>query len=357
MPADRDSFGATIHQIVEALRDSDVSRIFWLNLCAHLQEGVVEEHAAAEVLKTAWRDFQQAYDAQPLPQRGMALLGCIIQACASNETALGGVSRLAALALDELEEISVVLDGRLLWQYYLEADKDSLDRALQQLPGSESLHELEEARIGELVLEACWKAGYTDLLSIFDSLAKEATLQTRVKRLWTSLAEGDRPKDPHRLVQRLGIAAFAEGAWVVEMVYRRQQLEAALPAGDERFLQRPTAFCVNDVHAPRFRGLARREVGARRRGEPIESVGRTVDLHGWREPGDGWAADDGLPELMCPALRWQAGLLPHQVRLVGSITRRLAGPSNEQFADHLEDFYRDASVTEAAVIEQLAGIG
>jgi hypothetical protein len=347
-------FRSVLQHTVRALRDSDVSRIFWLNLCAHLQEGILEDQAVIDVLSRAWNDFHQVYGSTTLPQQGMAMLGCIINVCADNDTAVGSVSKLGAMQPGDIEELNVVLDGSLLWQYYLEADSESLTRALQNVPYTQSLHELEENQVGEIVLQHCWKSGNTNLLPLFQSLAKQATLQTRVKRLWTSLAHPARPRDPERLVQLLGIAAFGEGAWVIEMIYRRDQLKAALAAGDERFLLRPTAFCVNDVHAPRFRGLSRQEVGARRRGDDISPVGRTVDLAGWIGDGGEWKGEDGLPELMCPALQWQRSLLPTQVRLVGTIKKKLAGPSNEQFAAHLEALYRNASQTEAVVIDRLS---
>lgn len=345
---------ASVSQIVDVLRDSPVSRIFWLNLCAQLREGIVDERAALGVIRQAWADYCRS--ASTLPQRGLALLGCIVQACRDNELALVAVTRLAALTLNEIEELRVVLDGRLLWQYYLEADADSLTSALRHVPCGRSLHDVDESAVADVVLKACWDARRLDLRERFGSLAREATLQTRVKRLWASFSEADRPEDPQRLAQRLGLSSMNEGTWVVEFVYGHDQLREALVPGDERFLLRPTAFCINDMHAPRFRGLARGEVGARQRGDTVHPVGRTVDLDGWAGSSGSWRADDGLPEIVCPALQWQGAILPSRIRLLGPLREGLSGPDNEQFAEHLEDLFLGASRSETDVIDMLAGL-
>jgi hypothetical protein len=349
-----EAFGAVVRQIVDTLSSSDVGRIFWLNLCAQLREGIVDEERAAAVLERAWNDYSGASGLSALPQRDAALLACIVEACTSNDVALTLTNRIQAFSPDELSELRIVIEGQLLWQYYLEADADGLATAMRQLPCGRSLHDVDESQLAHLVLDACWRARVVELHERFGSLARETSLRTRASRLWAVVGEAGRPLDAERLVQRLGLSSLEAGAWVVELVYSRERLRAVLAPGDERFLVRPTAFCVNDLQEPRFRGLARHEVGARARGDAVERIGRTVDLDGWTGDPQDWRGEDGLPEIACPALRWHTALLPDCIRLIGPLVRRPDGPDNEQFAQHLEELYRNASGSEEDAIRRLA---
>jgi len=72
-----------------------------------------------------------------------------------------------------------------------------------------------------------------------------------------------------------------------------------------------------------------------------------------------WAARNanpinGLPELMCPSVKWDSTNIPSAVTLIGKVETPPVTPTNKEYADYLKDFFKKAVANESTFIQQLS---
>jgi hypothetical protein len=323
-----------IREVLGALRGHPVGQIYWLNLCAHVLERAIDLQTVRSVLEQVWHSYRSAYAAEAPPNAGAVLLQALLTGTSHNRVAVDAMRRTKPLDLTQVNTLRTVLDGRSLWEHYLILKPAAYDFLQQDLAWKTgALDDNDETAIASTVLQECARRGMSDLRPHFGKHAKETMLRTRAPRFWAGIPTGERPSEPRKLAGKLGIMGWSTGTWLVELVYRREDVERDLTETGSPWLRRPSALCPTDLNLPRFRALAPAEVDSLQRDEPLDAFGSTVDLNEWHAPAD--AQRTGLPELICPAIRWHPNLLPDQIVLLGQVDQEITAPGNDEYASYL----------------------
>ena len=343
-----------IDALVEKLKDDEAGRLFWLHLCAHLHEEAVDLSTAKEVFRSTRDEYQRLHGTDSPPNSGAVIYRILCARTWDNTVAIGSLRHTQEVDWSQISEISTVINDSSWWAYYAEAradgHKDVLERIATEVG---TLQDFSDASLGALLLERCKRENRGDLTTIFGDSLKNGFLRTDVNRFWASFQSGDRPASPEALVARLGLTSIRKGQWVIEVVYNVDVIRELIRENGEIDFKRPSALCVNDRTNPRFRALTPDEVGCRSRGEDLIWHGMTFDLSQWGMRDT--SAMNGLPELICPFVKWGANTLPPpKVSLTGLVTNPVAGPSNKEFADYLELLFSQALANEANLVSNLA---
>lgn len=345
-----------IQKVLRALREHPVGQIYWLNLCAHILERAIDVPTVRGVLDQVWQRYHAEYAGAEPPNAGAVMLQALLSGTSHNRVAVDAMRRTKMLDLEKVDALRTVLDGRTLWEHYLILKPAAYELLLQDLAWKTgALDDGDESTIASTVLQECWTRKITELRARFGEHAKETMLRTRAPRFWAGVPTADRPSEPRKLVGKLGIMGWSSGTWLVELIYRREDVERDLEETGSPWLRRPSALCPTDISQPRFRALAPSEVDSFQRDEPLDAFGSTVDLNEWNTPD---TDRTGLPELICPAIRWRSDLLPAQIVLLGQIDLELTSPKNDEYAHYLRQALRLSEEKEsqamAALLESTA---
>lgn len=341
-----------MQNFISQLKNDEAGRIFWLNLCAHLDEGALDVDATKKVFQEAKREFELRHISPTLPDPGVLAYRVLCAETADNAIAIGALRRANPVDWSKIESVNTIINDTSWWDHYAEVHSDGHKGVLEAIAMDVgTLGGFDENKLGAMLLEKCWKEGKKDLADVFGKSLKNGFLKTAVNRFWASIQSRARPSEPDVLLNKLAVTHFQKGQWVIEIAYNADEIRKLISDPSMDF-KRPSALCVNDRQKPRFRALTTAEIGGLTRGEELSWHGWTVDLAQW-------AARDadpvnGLPELMCPAVKWDSTQIPSAITLLGKAETPPAIPTNKEFADYLQKLFQSAVANEATFIRQLS---
>jgi hypothetical protein len=337
---------------IEHLKSDEAGNIFWLNVCAHLHAQMLDIDLTKKVFSTAQNEYDSKYGARPPYAPGMVAYQILRNQTSDNTIAISAIRRVQPVDWAKITEISTVINGSSWWSYYAELKSDAYSELIEQLGTSTgSLVDFDEAKLGPIVLEKLWRENRRDLKTGFEDSLKTGIFKTGVLRFWAGIQGADRPETAEPLAKKLALTSFADEQWLIEIVFDAEVVKILLATDQENF-KRPSALCVNDGNAPRFRALTPTEVTEIEKGEDLSWHGWTVDLGEWEKHTNDEL--NGLPELMCPAIKWSEKS-PKDVKLLGQSKDITKKPSNKDFAKYLSNLFKSALANEDLFIAKLEG--
>ena len=177
-----------------------------------------------------------------------------------------------------------------------------------------------------LLLQYFYDDGAKDQNDIpgFDSfLVPKIELRTANLRFWMAGDPEGMPSEADDVRDFLGLGYLNPGDSLVRISLSRSTLLQHLNAAASE-AYRPSAFCVNDIVAPRFRGRHSSESNT----PPVtHEYGMTANLSGGKSPSD------GTQEWICPSIIVDAKEV--HIELLGAIKNPRVEPNNAEFAAHL----------------------
>lgn len=342
-----------MQSFINQLKTDEAGRIFWLNLCAHLDEGVLDMDAAKEVFQTAKQKFEHTHAASPPPDSGNVIYRVLCAETEDNTIAIGALRRAIQVDWSKIQEVNTIINDASWWEHYAEAHSDGHKNALEAIATEVGpLSGFDENKLGAFLLEYCWNEGKTNLADVFSKGLKNGFLKTAANRFWASIQAGDRPSEPDALLNKLALTNFQKGQWVIEIVYNIEAIKKLIDDDPPKDFKRPSALCVNDRQKPRFRALTTTEIGGQTRGDDLFWHGWTVDLAQWTARNTN--PINGLPELMCPSVKWDSTNIPSAVTLIGKVETPVAIPSNKEYTEYLQEIFKKAVANEPIFVEALS---
>lgn len=324
-------------------------QIYWANLCAHFHKGALDIALA----RTAFQNANGKFKPSPffIPNESDRAYLAICNETEPNAIAVAAISNVQDVDWGEIQLVNTVINDTSWWKYYATLDKDALKDLLESSFDTDTMPAHDEHKLGKRLLQNLWDQGRKDLLEEFGDSLKPGLLKTAVNRFWASTTKASRPPDAKALVEKLGLSHFQVGDWVIEVAYDPKEIQKLIDGNRDKDFKRPSALCVNDRMAPRFRALTPNEV--------TMAPGRTLLWHGWTVDLALWASSpthdmNGLPEMMCPATQWGTANLPASINLAGKIDAPTNTPSNEHYAIYLQGLFAEALADEHRLIAALA---
>lgn len=186
-----------------------------------------------------------------------------------------------------------------------------------------------------------------DLPNAKNNILPYIAIRTRFARFWLAGNPHGLPDDPDAIRDLFGLGYLRKGDWLIRVsmptveVYRELGMNSKL-------VRRPTAFCVTDDGAPRFRGLTVDD-HMRIPGSPVKTNGTTVQLN---KVENDELPDNGEMEWACPEVASQQKNFHFD--LLGKIKSDRPKPNNTDFAKYLRKTLPLSTDEEQKVIDFLA---
>ena len=332
------------------------SKIFWLNVCAHLEEQAIDIEVAKEVFNLASENFFASYpDPSKLFDAGDMAYKALIDISCKHPKILRSICRAAAMPSTADAIFHTVFRSVDFFDRYLKGKSSALSSVLGAVGLDLAIDGMSQSEAISKWLESLVDAGGNNLLLALDELdlmLDTAYFRGPATRFWSSIDNGVRPSDPQALAFALGLQYFKKDDWVIEVSYSLEIL-ALLLGSMQDDLKRPSAICVVDPDTPRFRGLSEHEVGCCLRKQELDWHGTAVDLNNWH-----LAESDllnGLPELLVTQVPWSPASPPSAVTIKGKIQvpHDVKVPTNSEYANYLERKFAAALLNENTHIESL----
>lgn len=342
-----------MQSFINQLKNDEAGKIFWLNLCAHLDEGVLDADVTKRIFQAAKQEYERTHASSSPPDPGNIIYRVLCAETADNTVAIGALRRASPVDWTTIQEVNTIINDASWWGHYAEAHSDGHKNVLEAIATDVgSLSGYDENKLGALLLEKCWSEGQTNLADVFSKSLKDGFLKTAVNRFWASIQAGGRPSEPDALLNKLALTSFQKGQWVIEIAYNVDAIKKLIHDDPPKDFKRPSALCVNDRQKPRFRALTTTEIGGQARGDDLSWHGWAVDLAQWAARNAN--PINGLPELMCPSVKWDSTNIPSAVTLIGKVDTPLAIPTNKEYADYLQDIFKKAVANESTFIQALS---
>jgi len=242
-----------MQNFIDQLKNDEAGRIFWLNLCAHLDEGILDTDITKKVFQAAKQKFDLTHATSALPDRGAVVYRVLCAETADNTVAIGALRRASPVDWAKIQQVNTIINDASWWGHYAAAHSDGHKNVLEAIATDVGpLSSFDENKLGALLLEKCWNEGKTDLAAVFSKSLKDGFLKTAINRFWASIQVSDRPNEPDALLNKLALTNFQKGQWVIEVAYNVDAIKKLIHDDPPKDFKRPSALCVNDRQQPRL---------------------------------------------------------------------------------------------------------
>ena len=331
--------------LIENLKKSEIGQIYWANVCMQYELGLLNTDKSKQIFSQAANDKDFTDTLTYIRKYGVgdaskAALAALIKQSEHNTMAIDACVKV--INDTQLpEKLSTVMSTKIFAEHCLSSEgRFALTAEWIQrmtLTGSQPSSPIDSAH---LVLQHFYNDGARDQTDIpgFDKfLLPKIQIRTRNLRFWMAGDPKDMPKNADDVRDFLGIAYLNPG----DSLVRISLSKATLTRYDNLTIRRPSAFCVNDIVAPRFRGRHSSDSSA----PPVtHEYGMTANLKGEMSPSE------GTKEWICPSITVDAKDII-DVELLGPVKNLRTVPDNNQFAKHLSVFGAITGKIEKSVIK------
>lgn len=341
-----------IPQLVEQLKKSDIGRIYWANFCMQQHVGLLDLAISKAVFHEAANNPDYLYQLREVTRLGVGdastfAMMSLISSAEANSVAISASKTLTTGAALPAR-LSTVLSVKTFTDHCLsDVGRDKLTalwtRMQTWLPGGRKLGIADDCY---RALEGLPGMGMVDINKLHDHenfLVPKIKIRTRYLRFWMGGDPAAMPGNADEIRDQLALGYLKKDQdALVRISFDKTVLHDALSKASEPQYRRPSAFCVNDVDAPRFRGRS----GMETIDPPSHnSHGNTVKLIG------GIVPDEGVAEWICPSIEVDSTDI--HVELLGPISVDHSVPSNGQFADYLQAHGCLTPADERAILDAL----
>lgn len=335
-----------IATLISHLQSSEVGQIYWANLCMQYELGVLDKSKSKLIFSNAAndRDFTDLLSDISKYGVGDASIGAL--------TTLIKQSEHNAMAIDACAKdterthlpakVSTVMSAKTFVDHCLSsAGRTALTAEWIRRMALSGKTLIPPIGSEYLVLKYFYDDGARDQNDIpgFDKfLQPQIQIRTRELRFWMAGDPKVMPTNADDVRDILALGYLNPGDVLVRISLSQTTLLKHLSEA----VRRPSAFCVNDIVEPRFRGRHSSESSAI---PVIYEFGMTANLSGGTMPSD------GTHEWICPSIAANAKDI--HVELLGAVDNPRAEPNNAQFAAHLTKYGSLTPSIEQTVIDEI----
>lgn len=330
--------------LIRHLQNSEIGQIYWANVCMQYELGLLDTTKSKLIFSSAanhkdYTDLLADISTYGVGDASNAALTALIKQSERNAMAI----EACAKDTDRTHlpsKVSTVMSAKTFSDYCL----SSAGRAALTAEWIRRMTLTGSARIPPigseyLVLKYFYDDGARDQNDIpgFENfLLPQIQIQTKYLRFWMAGDPKSMPTGADDVRDVLGLGYLNPGDVLVRISLSRSTLLKSLSSE----ARRPSAFCVNDIVAPRFRGRHSTESSTP---PSIHEYGMTANLSGGTTPSD------GTQEWICPSITANAKDI--HVELLGAIENPRTEPNNGQFAAHLMAYGALTPAIEQSVID------
>lgn len=343
----------SIRQFIDHLTHSEIGRIYWHNFCIQFLSNLVDKRIARQVFRIASVSpgYRKAVEkGAPKYDVPFAARQAIYSATAENSLAISAC-KVGSKRPDLPMVVSTVVSAKTFEDHCAKNARE-LKRSLiaasitlgaspiPALPRSFGLTDV----FGELHRRKITRID--NLPGVASTVLPYIVVRTRCARFWLAGDPARLPNDPDAVRDLFGLGYLKPGDWLIRFSLETDTLLKNLGA-NARLVKRPSAFCVNDDEAPRFRGLTRNDHKSAK-GKAVSRWGTTARL-------DQLAAlampDDGENEWISP----QIALGQDNVRIdiLGEVNTPRSKPTNADFEAYLKKELPLTTLDEQTVVDAL----
>lgn len=342
-----------IKSLIGHLNKSDVGKIYWHNFCAQFRANLLDEGIARQVFQLASVNdaYRREVDAHARSAGTYDLADIARQAIyfASSENMYAlSASRLRPKLTELPKFVSTVISDNT-FEAYCAKNVPGLSKlfiGVLTKAGASPVRRGHGFRELFSEMRARKITRINDLPGAAKNILPHIAIRTRYARFWLAGDPTDFPNDPDSVRDLFGLGYLKKGDWLIRISMPTTALFSELGKNAE-LIRRPSAFCVNDDVAPRFRGITADD-HAKPPASPLKRHGTTVHLD---RVENAQLPDDGEQEWICPQVAVRQANIDFD--LLGEIKADRHAPSNADFRKYLTKTLPLAKADEATVINAL----
>ena len=344
----------SIKNLIRHLKGSEIGKIYWHNFCLQYRANLLDEGIARQVFRLASvnESYRKAIDAHAAGSSTYDLPHIARQALylvsSENMYALTA-SQLAPILSDLPETVSTVISDKTFEAYCAKSVPGlaNILILLMSKAGASSIPRGVGLRDIFMEMHARGITRINDLPGATKQILPYIAIRTRAPRFWLAGDPKGFPNDPDAVRDLFGLGYLKKGDWLIRISMPTTALYKELGT-NANLVKRPSAFCVNDDEAPRFRGITIDD-HKNHPAIPLTRHGTTIKLD---KLENGQLPDDGEDEWICPQLAIKNANVDFD--LLGEIKTDRLAPSNQAYFDkYLKVMLPLSKIDETAVIDAL----
>jgi hypothetical protein len=323
----------SIKILIRHLKGSDIGKIYWHNFCVQYRANLLDEKISQQVFRSASvnNDYRKEVDNHAAGHGSYDLSYHARQALyiAANENMYAiSASRFMPKLSDLPSTVSTVISDTTFERYCVKTVPGLSNTLIQLLirlgastipPGVGLRHIFAE-------MHARGITRINDLPGAAKNILPFIVIKTKPSRFWLAGDPQGFPDDPDAVRDLFGLGYLKKGDWLIRISMPTSALYKELGT-NASMVKRPSAFCVNDDVAPRFRGVTV-EDHIRYPVTPLTRHGTTINLN---KVEKGQFPDDGESEWICPQVAFRNDEIKFD--LLGDIKADRLAPSNKAYFD------------------------